>query len=142
MLSTNPEKVMRDIGGRIKKARLKNGLTQEELGQRLGGKDVPSISYYENGKRRISAIELLEFSEVLETPIIYFFQDAPETQDEMETTLLQWFRSLPKERKPRVFKMLQAIENIEPIVLGQLPDEERIKMNEQRAEYKAKGKKK
>lgn len=127
MIYTNPKQAMKQMGERIKKARLKAGLTQEELGKRVGGKNVPTISHYEHGNHRISAIDLLDFSEALETPVIYFFQDNLQTRDEMETVLLHWFRRLPTERKPRVFQLLEYVEGLAPLIIGDMPSEPKTK---------------
>jgi hypothetical protein len=49
---------------------------------------------------------------------------------------------LPDERKPRVFKMLEAIERLEPLIIGEMPSEAQTRLNEPRSEYKTKGRKK
>jgi transcriptional regulator with XRE-family HTH domain len=137
-----PEKAMKRLGERLKSAREEHGLTQEDIVERLGKKTTASISEYESGKRKLAAAELPEFARALDVPIIYFFKEELTAQDDMESFLLQWFRRLPDERKPRVFKMLEAIERLEPLIIGEMPSEAQTRLNEPRSEYKAKGRKK
>ncbi|MBM6596606.1 helix-turn-helix domain-containing protein [Microvirga pudoricolor] len=49
----------------LRHARKKAGLTQEELGEKLG-KYKTYVSKYESGERRLDLIEFIEVSEVLE----------------------------------------------------------------------------
>ena len=61
-----------DIGTRIKTMRLKRGLSQKALADRIG-KASTTISCYENGIQ-IPPTEVLEsIARVLYTPIDYFF---------------------------------------------------------------------
>lgn len=50
----------KEIGREIAKYRIKAGLTQKELGEKLGLKDVRAISGYENGYKSISAKKMIE----------------------------------------------------------------------------------
>jgi len=133
MKRLNPDSVMKVIGEQIKKARERRGLSQEELGQLLGDKNQPTISSYELGKRRFRVVDLLRLSEALETPIISLFGFDVAADADMELALLTWFRSLPENRKPRVFKVLKMVE---PMIIGDMPDEETVRLNEDRARYK------
>jgi len=49
----------------LRHARRKAGLTQEELGKRLG-KYKTFVSKYESGEREITVIELIEIAEALD----------------------------------------------------------------------------
>ena len=133
---------LKQFGEKLRIAREKQGLTQEDVVGRLGYKDAGAISEYEHGKRRLYAYELADYANALEVPISFFFQDSLQAQTDMETVLLQWFRRLPEERKPRVFKMLEAIERLEPLIIGEMPSEAQTRLNEPRGEYKTKGRKK
>lgn len=132
---------LKQFGEKLRVAREKQGLTQDDVVERLGRKDHGAISEYEHGKRRLYAFELADYAQALEVPIAYFFQDSLTAQTDMETVLLQWFRRLPDERKPRIFKMLEAIEKLEPLIIGEMPSEQSVRLNEPRSEYKAKGRK-
>ncbi len=75
----NP-KVLKDIGERIYKARIRAGMTQAELAEKLGV-DRVAITRYENGNRgpHISDVPLL--AEVLGVSPLYFFEGG-ENRDE------------------------------------------------------------
>lgn len=51
------------------------GLTQEQLGERLG-LTFQQVQKYEKGVNRISAGRLYELSSVLEIPVLYFYEGA------------------------------------------------------------------
>lgn len=105
------------IGQRIREAREKYGLTQEELVSKLGRKSPGDISEYEQGKRKIYAEDLFDIATALEIPVLYFFQDIATTQEDMEGLLLNWFRSLPDiDSKRRLFVFL---EQMKPLIIGE-----------------------
>ncbi len=56
---------MKEIGLRIKKARLAKGLKQEELAERIGAKSSAAVSAWEVGKARPDCVTLLEICTVL-----------------------------------------------------------------------------
>lgn len=76
----------KQIGDRIRSARERRGMTQDELGQRIG-KTKTAISGYENGKRAIHLTELPELAKALEVPIAYFFGDENALFDEKQSAL-------------------------------------------------------
>jgi transcriptional regulator with XRE-family HTH domain len=103
------------LGIKLKAARELNGLTQEDVVDRLGKRTIASISEYENGKRKISAVDLPDFARALNVPITYFFEDVlPE--DELETALVEWFRMLPDEHSKR--RIFTYIKTTAPLILG------------------------
>ena len=87
------------FGARIKQAREERGISQEELA-RLLSRDQRAISEYENGKRRLAAIDLPALAKVLDVSLLYFFEDAANIHD-LDQTLLQEFHRLstPEMRK-------------------------------------------
>lgn len=54
------------IGAHLREARLRAGLTQEQLGERLGI-TFQQVQKYENGKNRISASTLIRAAQALST---------------------------------------------------------------------------
>lgn len=67
-----PEPADAHIGRRVQKRRRELGLSQEKLGERLGV-TFQQVQKYEKGTNRIGAGRLHSISEVLETPIEFFF---------------------------------------------------------------------
>jgi transcriptional regulator with XRE-family HTH domain len=62
------------VGKRIRLRRVQLGLSQTELGQKLGV-TFQQIQKYENGANRVSCSRLYETSVALEVPIAFFFMD-------------------------------------------------------------------
>ncbi len=62
------------IGANIKKAREERGLSQAELGAKLGV-TATAINYYEKGKRKINIGDLYRLAGVLNKPLEYFLAD-------------------------------------------------------------------
>src|SRR5260370_12365760 len=60
------------VGKRIRLRRVQLGLSQTELGQKLGV-TFQQIQKYENGANRVSCSRLYETSVALEVPIAFFF---------------------------------------------------------------------
>jgi transcriptional regulator with XRE-family HTH domain len=106
---------LEQFGKKLRAAREMKGLTQEEVVQRLGKKDVTAISEYENGKRRLAAVELPDYALALDVPITFFFGDIL-AEGELETGILGWFRALPSDRIRR--RMFQFVQQVTPSVVN------------------------
>ena len=99
-----------EIGHRIRKARERVGMSQEDFAHAVN-KDQRAISEYENGKRKVSASELSIFASVLIVPVSYFYEGAFEI-DELDQILLQEFHKLPtNEAKEAVLQVLRIFSN-------------------------------
>lgn len=110
------------LGRRLKEARIAAGLTQDDLVARLGKKTPTGISEYETGKRSFSADELIEFSGALGVPVTYFFQDALQARDDLETQILLYFRQLPTpDARRRALIILDLLREI--IISGKIEKE-------------------
>lgn len=81
------------LGKRIKLARERRGMSQNELAVRVE-KDQKAISEYERGKRKLAVTDLVEIARVLEEPILFFFEGSLETED-LDRELLEEFRRIP-----------------------------------------------
>ncbi len=68
-----PRPVDVHVGGRVKARRTLIGMSQEELGQHVG-LTFQQIQKYEQGKHRIAASRLWQFSLILGQPISWFFE--------------------------------------------------------------------
>jgi transcriptional regulator with XRE-family HTH domain len=62
------------VGKRVRHRRWMLGMTQQQLGERVGIK-FQQVQKYETGMNRISASRLWEIAEALNTPVSYFFED-------------------------------------------------------------------
>jgi transcriptional regulator with XRE-family HTH domain len=80
------------LGMRIREARERLGLPQGELAD-LVSKDQRAISEYENGKRKLAAVDLPAFAEALDVPITYFYEGERSLQD-LDRILLRTFNNL------------------------------------------------
>lgn len=92
---------LKDFGQRIRDARERLGITQEELAARLK-KSQNAISDYENGRRAIRITELPDLANALETPVAYFFGD-----DNPEEEAAALIAQLNPERRRELFARLR-----------------------------------
>lgn len=65
------------VGGRIKLRRNMLGLSQEKLGDALGV-TFQQVQKYEKGTNRVGASRMQAITKILQTPIEFFFEGAPE----------------------------------------------------------------
>jgi transcriptional regulator with XRE-family HTH domain len=64
------------VAVRLRAARIASGMSQEELGRRIGV-TFQQLQKYEHGINRVSAGRLYEISIALDLPITHFFDGAP-----------------------------------------------------------------
>ena len=81
------------FGSRIREARERRGLSQEEFAA-LVPRDQGAISEYENGKRKLSAIDLLDFAKILDMPLLYFYEGEISLED-IDRAMIEEFHRLP-----------------------------------------------
>src|SRR5580704_14977680 len=78
-LSTkHPHPTDKHVGNRVRMRRLMLGMSQEKLADQLG-LTFQQVQKYEKGTNRISASRLQEISHVLEVPVPFFFEGAPQS---------------------------------------------------------------
>lgn len=65
------------VGSRVRLRRTLLGLSQEKLGSALG-LTFQQVQKYERGANRIGASRLYHLASVLDVPVSYFFEDAPD----------------------------------------------------------------
>lgn len=68
------------VGARLRLRRLELGVSQEKLGEALG-LTFQQVQKYEKGSNRIGASRLYAISQILETPVSYFFEGLPDPRD-------------------------------------------------------------
>ena len=73
---SKPDPVDVHVGGRLRDRRTLLGLSQGEIGARLG-LSFQQIQKYERGTSRIGASRLYRLSKVLGVPVDFFFEDMP-----------------------------------------------------------------
>lgn len=66
----------RQVAARLRAQRLASGLTQSELGRRLGV-TFQQVQKYENGSNRLTAGKLVMLSEMLNVPVDHFLRITP-----------------------------------------------------------------
>lgn len=74
-----PNPVDIHVGSRIRLRRTMLGMSQEKLGDALGI-TFQQIQKYEKGANRVGASRLQQISSILNTPVSFFFEDAPGEQ--------------------------------------------------------------
>jgi len=79
MVERQPNPIDVHVGGRVRMRRILTGMSQEKLGEEIG-LTFQQIQKYEKGSNRISASRLYQISRILNVPVQYFFEDAPETE--------------------------------------------------------------
>lgn len=100
-----------ELGQRIRTARDNIGMSQRDFSEAVG-KDQTAISEYETGKRKVPAVELSIFANVLEVPVSYFYEGDIQP-DDLEHILLREFRALPNtEAKQHVLQMVRALSTL------------------------------
>ncbi|MBI1684196.1 helix-turn-helix domain-containing protein [Caulobacter hibisci] len=80
-LAHPPHPIDLHVGQRLRLRRRAQGVSQEDLGARLG-LTFQQVQKYERGANRISASRLYEAAIVLATPIAYFFEGVPQASPE------------------------------------------------------------
>jgi len=97
----------RQIGNRIKTARLAAELTQEEVAAPLGiGR--AAYSNIENGHSLATVDHLLKLPEILHQPVTYFLGIDPTHLTPAETEWLELYRVLPDEVKALVLGFVKV----------------------------------
>lgn len=102
----------RELGLRIRRARERIGISQEALADVIE-RDQKAISEYENGKRKLPAIELPTYARALGVPISYFFDENFQI-DDLDQLLLQEFHFLDNQDDKQA--AIQAVRLISSVV--------------------------
>ncbi len=69
----NADDINKLIGARLKHERMRQGLTLEEVGRRIGT-SLQAVSHHENGRTHITVVRLLLLSKALGKPIGFFIE--------------------------------------------------------------------
>jgi transcriptional regulator with XRE-family HTH domain len=71
-----PNPTDRHVGSRVRMRRILLAMSQEELGAALG-LSFQQVQKYERGANRIGASRLQQISHILQVPVAFFFEGAP-----------------------------------------------------------------
>jgi len=93
----------KQIGKRVKIARILIDVTQEDLAKRIGVEPV-TVSRMESGSRKTTAVEIEKLSKALNRPISYFYEGKEEEYQKVDS-LRANFKDLDS-------KDLEAIERV------------------------------
>jgi transcriptional regulator with XRE-family HTH domain len=77
MVKKAPNPIDKHVGSRVRMRRMMLGMSQEKLGDALG-LTFQQVQKYEKGTNRIGASRLQQISLILQVPVAFFFEGAPE----------------------------------------------------------------
>ena len=114
----------RHLGSKLRTRRLALGLTQTKVAQAINV-TFQQIQKYEKGTNGVSSNRLMQLSQFLKVPIIYFFEDFKEFKDINSTDdnnddlnysfLSRTFSSLSKIQKDKILQILNNTTKLEKV---------------------------
>lgn len=79
MAKKAPNPIDKHVGSRVRMRRMMLSMSQEKLGDALG-LTFQQVQKYEKGTNRIGASRLQQISTILQVPVAFFFEGAPNLQ--------------------------------------------------------------
>jgi transcriptional regulator with XRE-family HTH domain len=76
MAKKDPNPIDKHVGSRVRMRRMMLSMSQEKLGGALG-LTFQQVQKYEKGTNRIGASRLQQISHILQVPVAFFFEGAP-----------------------------------------------------------------
>ena len=76
MAKKAPNPIDKHVGSRVRMRRMMLAMSQEKLGNSLG-LTFQQVQKYEKGTNRIGASRLQQISQILQVPVSFFFEGAP-----------------------------------------------------------------
>ena len=86
MAKKAPNPTDKHVGARVRMRRMMLGMSQEKLGDSLD-LTFQQVQKYEKGANRIGASRLQQISHILQVPVSFFFEGAPQTPGQPAVTL-------------------------------------------------------
>jgi transcriptional regulator with XRE-family HTH domain len=83
MAKKAPDPTDKHVGARVRMRRMMLGMSQEKLGDALG-LTFQQVQKYEKGANRIGASRLQQISHILQVPVSFFFDGAPNVPGQPE----------------------------------------------------------
>ena len=113
----------RHLGSKLRMRRLSLGLTQTKVAQAINV-TFQQIQKYEKGTNGISSLRIMQLSNFLKVPVVFFFEDFPSYQasslnnnekieDLNYSYLSKLFSSLSEDQKEKIFTVLKNTRNLE-----------------------------
>ena len=107
----------RHLGTKLRMRRLALGLTQTKVAQAINV-TFQQIQKYEKGTNGISSLRLMQLSNILKVPVIYFYEDYPTYAGDMKqdaiveedlnySYLSKLFSSLSDQQKEKILLVLK-----------------------------------
>ena len=118
------ENFNRHLGSKLRMRRLSLGLTQTKVAQAINV-TFQQIQKYEKGTNGISSMRIMQLSNFLKVPVVFFFEDFPLYQggssdsnseksvDLNYSFLAKLFSSLSEDQKEKIFQVLRNTRNLE-----------------------------
>ena len=115
----------RHLGSKLRLRRLALGLTQTKVAQAINV-TFQQIQKYEKGTNGISSLRVMQLSNFLKVPVVYFFEDYPSynsqsldsdkivpTEDLNYSFLAKLFSNLSALQKDKIFQVLRNTRSLE-----------------------------
>jgi transcriptional regulator with XRE-family HTH domain len=83
MAKKAPNPIDKHVGSRVRMRRMMLSMSQEKLGDALG-LTFQQVQKYEKGTNRIGASRLQQISQILQVPVAFFFEGAPNLHPQVE----------------------------------------------------------
>lgn len=112
------------VGKRIRYRRWMVGMTQQQLGDKIGIK-FQQVQKYETGMNRVSASRLWDIANALNVPIAFFFEGAKDGEvetaeasatpsadpmaDREALELVRSYYAIPEEQRKRLFELARVL---------------------------------
>ena len=104
----------RHLGSKLRMRRLALGLTQTKVAQAINV-TFQQIQKYEKGTNGISSLRMMQLSNFLKVPVVYFFEDYPGIESKNEVVdedlnyafLAKLFSGLSTEKKEKILQVLK-----------------------------------
>ena len=109
------------LGKKLRMRRLSLGLTQTKVAQAINV-TFQQIQKYEKGTNGISSLRLMQLSNFLKVPVVYFFENFPEysedkskenSEDLNYAFLAKLFSTLPEIQKEKILQVLKNTRSLE-----------------------------
>ena len=108
------------VGQRVRQLRCLAGITQQQLGDKVGIK-FQQIQKYETGTNRISASRMWDIAAAMEVPVSFFFEgidgQAPDTgearadilTDKEALELVRAYYAIPEDQRRKLFDLARVL---------------------------------